>query len=99
MFIAPSNPQELKERILQRENTAEEEIKKRLETAKEEYELLSEYLEKPGHIDYLVLNNNFEECFNSLCSIVKAERCRIPRQDKEALKDIFNPKKIKDILN
>lgn len=79
VFIVPPSLQELKNRILGRnDNTQDIEI--RLETAKKEMQELD-------HYDYALLNDNLDEAVEKMAGIVAAEQCRVCRQD-ESLKNL-----------
>lgn len=79
VFIVPPSLQELKNRILGRnDNTQDIEI--RLETAKKEMQELD-------HYGYALLNDNLDEAVEKMAGIVAAEQCRVCRQD-ESLKNL-----------
>lgn len=78
VFIVPPSLQELKKRILGRnDNTQDIEI--RLETAKKEMQELERY-------DYALLNDNLDEAVQKMAGIINAEQCRVNRQDLEKIK-------------
>lgn len=75
VFIVPPSLKELKKRILGRnDNTQDIEI--RLETAKKEMKELVNY-------DYALLNDHLPEAISAMAGIVRAEQCRVGRQDKK----------------
>lgn len=78
VFIVPPSLQELKKRILGRnDNTQDIEI--RLETAKKEMQELERY-------DYALLNDDLNEAVQKMAGIVHAEQCRVNRQDLKKIK-------------
>ncbi len=67
VFILPPSIKELKNRLLKRGTEPMEMILKRLARAKEEMTYIKEY-------DYIVENDNLEECIEIIDAIVKAEQ-------------------------
>jgi guanylate kinase len=81
VFIAPPSADILIERIKTRSNTTAEDIKTRLKTAADEYR---KFLESQKSFDYFIINDKAEDTFNSLSSVLMAERLRLNRfSDKE----------------
>ena len=72
IFILPPSSGELESRIRERGTDDSEEIRKRLEKAREEIGQAAAY-------DYLVVNNNLDTAVEELSSIIRAERCRRSR--------------------
>jgi len=70
VFLAPSSMDVLEARLRKRNTEDENEMARRLETAREEMKALPEF-------DYLVLNDAFEDAVDELRAIILAERCRI----------------------
>ena len=69
IMLTPPNKEELERRLVSRNTESNEEIQKRLETAKTEIEYLPKY-------DYSVINETgkSDECADLIYSIIKAER-------------------------
>jgi guanylate kinase len=85
VFILPPSLAVLRERIIGRSKVSDEELARRLKTAEREVQIL---LEQHGNVtgaDYLVLNDNIEETFNKVSSILIAEGLRSRRIAKEEL--------------
>ncbi|MCB8814013.1 guanylate kinase [Desulfosporosinus shakirovi] len=72
-FIVPPSMDVLSERIHKRGTESEEVIQKRLATAIEELEYVSEY-------DYVVINDEVPAAVDKLKSILVAEKCRVKRK-------------------
>ncbi|AET70152.1 guanylate kinase [Desulfosporosinus orientis DSM 765] len=72
-FIVPPSMDVLSERIHKRGTETEEVIQKRLATAIEELEYVSEY-------DYVVVNDEVPVAVDKLKSILIAEKCRVKRK-------------------
>jgi guanylate kinase len=81
IFILPSSPAELKNRLEKRGKDTSEVIAHRLETAKTEIQHLDQY-------DYLIFNQQLETAAHELKSIVVAERCRL--EYRQSLVDSWN---------
>lgn len=69
IFISPPSFEELGARITKRGTDSEEEIKKRLSSAKEELQAASEY-------DYVVVNDHQERAVEEILEIIKKEKAR-----------------------
>lgn len=67
VFIVPPSVQELKDRLVTRGTESMEVIKKRLKRAEEETAYIKDY-------DYIVVNDELEECVETVHSIVVAEQ-------------------------
>ena len=78
VFILPPSHEELRRRITSRGALPEEEIQRRLSTAKTEVDSLDvpEYREA---VDYIIHNKEFNLAFLTLSSIVRSERQRLSR--------------------
>ena len=72
-FIVPPSLDVLSERIHKRGTESEEVIQKRLATAIQELEYVSEY-------DYVVINDEVPVAVDKLKSILVAEKCRVKRK-------------------
>jgi guanylate kinase len=69
IFVLPPSPAVLEERLRQRsqDHLSEEELRRRLAVARREVERMADY-------DYVVVNDDLEDCVDRLRSIVVAER-------------------------
>ena len=70
LFMAPPSAEELRRRLVGRGTEDSETINKRLKRASEEIEYIDSY-------DYLVINNELEECIANIHSIIQNEKKRI----------------------
>lgn len=68
IFITAPSAQAIKERLIGRGTESEEVIHKRLERAKEESMDMTKY-------DYIVINDDLEECVDRIHAIVQAKEC------------------------
>jgi guanylate kinase len=75
IFISPPSLEELKERLVKRKTESMEAIQKRLSWAKAEIEKMAEY-------DYHIVNDNLNQAYAVLRSIVIAEEHRIREEKK-----------------
>lgn len=73
IFILPPSMAELKSRLIRRAEDSEEVISKRLKNAVDEITHWADY-------DYVVINENLEEAFHQVKSILIAERLRRDRR-------------------
>ena len=69
VFIIPPSMQVLSERLRGRGTETDESFYKRIETARDELKRASEY-------DYVVINDDLEQCVADVCAILKAEQSR-----------------------
>lgn len=72
IFVTPPTVEELKKRLEGRGTESAEVIDSRLKRAAEEAESMEEY-------DYILVNDELEECVNELHQIILSERCRTQR--------------------
>lgn len=73
VFVAPPENEELKRRIMKRDEgnaAALAALDKRIRRAKEEYEFIKDY-------DYIIVNDDVEECTMRLNEIIKAEGMKV----------------------
>ena len=70
IFLSPPSLEELKERLLKRKTESMEVIENRLSWAKEEMEMVK-------HYDYHIVNDNLNQAYTILRSIVIAEEHRV----------------------
>ncbi|MBO8162325.1 MAG: guanylate kinase [Brevibacillus sp.] len=73
LFLAPPDLTELRNRIVGRGTETEESVRKRLEVAKAEIELMNQY-------DYVVVNDEIELACKRIEAIITAEHLRKERQ-------------------
>ncbi|MDH4188857.1 MAG: guanylate kinase [Betaproteobacteria bacterium] len=73
VFILPPSLNELERRLRARGQDAEEVIRRRLESARDELPHAAEF-------DYVIINNDFDDAKRDLKAIVRAERLRATRQ-------------------
>lgn len=85
VFVLPPSFDVLERRLRGRCKDAEDAIRRRLVTARDEVAAFSEY-------DYVVVNDEFEACVERLRGIVAAERARLPvvRHTAERIVATFN---------
>jgi guanylate kinase len=92
LFLIPPSIDELKQRIINRGCSTAEEIERRLATSKAEFQMLldpSNTGQASGfQVDYCVLNDDLEEAYKAVMSIVAAERAKLRRLDSSVLKNI-----------
>jgi guanylate kinase len=69
IFIMPPSMHILEERLRNRKSDEENEIRKRMQRAREEMRDYTLY-------DYVIVNRDFEQALGELGSIITAERCR-----------------------
>ena len=80
-FILPPNIEVLKKRLLSRHGGEEKLITERMKKFNEELSHWNEY-------NYVVVNDDLEECYNKILSIILSE--------KKGIKDVQNLNEIKD---
>ena len=84
IFIIPPSFDELKKRLTLRGLDLDEDIKKRLENAKEE-------LKQAEFFDYIILNDNFDKAVEEISSIIFSENYEYNSQDNlNILKDLLD---------
>lgn len=74
IFILPPSMKALEERLFNRMSDSQEVIERRMRKAREEIKEYKSY-------DYVIVNDLFEEAFDSFSSVIKAERTRISKVD------------------
>ena len=79
IFLLPPSMQVLEDRLMQRKTESEAQIRSRIDKAHHEISLLK-------HYDYVILNEDVGESIKLLKSIVRAERCRTPRNQESLAK-------------
>ena len=80
-FILPPNRKILKERLLNRHERQEEIVEKRMDKFSEEVSHWNEY-------NYVVVNDDLDECYNKILSIINSEKKGLSQ--KQDLSDIRN---------
>lgn len=83
IFIVPPSLKELEMRLRNRATESDDVIDKRLNIAKEEIKSAYEY-------NYIVVNDNVEQCADDICNIIVSEKMRTNRKIniiEEVLKD------------
>lgn len=73
VFIAPPSLEELERRLKNRDTESPEEIRERLDVARQELEAADQY-------DYVVINDEIDSAVKKVRSIRTAEKCRLNRQ-------------------
>jgi guanylate kinase len=68
LFIAPPSMEDLEQRLRGRGTENEEQMKLRLSNAASELE----YGQTPGNFDRILVNNDLQQCFEELVSLLKA---------------------------
>jgi len=95
VFIAPPSGEELQRRILGRGDVSKDDLVRRLETAKREYQTLLKAYQGSAQsasntaVDYLVVNQELAETQATLVSILRAERQRLRRLEGAELKSLL----------
>lgn len=75
IFLSPPSLEELKKRIVNRGTETKEVILQRLEEAKKEIKMMTQY-------DYVVVNDNVDQAVEKVKSIVISEHCKRERMEK-----------------
>mgnify|MGYP001449022789 CR=1 FL=1 len=70
IFVLPPTFKDLEKRIRHRGTETNEQIKRRLETARRELKILDKY-------DYVVVNDDFERCLKDLEIIIEANKFKV----------------------
>ena len=87
-FILPPSTEELVQRVSQRSVLEQSELDRRLETAKQEYQLLLDLAGDPSKVDYIIINDLLEDTCRIARSIVDAERRRLHRLHYDDLRKV-----------
>lgn len=83
VFITSKYKNELKKRLLKRNSDTMQQLEKRLENASDEMREIFKY-------DYLIINENLEQSYEALRSILLAEKFKTKRQNLEQIQTIWN---------
>ncbi len=67
IFITTKNKEELKKRLLKRNQDSDKEVEKRLKSFEEDIDHWNDY-------DYIVINNNLENCFKQIENIILSHK-------------------------
>jgi guanylate kinase len=86
VFMLPPSFADLNMRLQSRGTTDPAELKRRLTTARSEYEALLEVHGAQGTVDYVVVNGDLETTYAQVRAIVVAERLRYLRTEKDSVK-------------
>ena len=70
IFVTPPSAEELKRRLTERGTESEEVIESRLNRAYEEASYMKQY-------DYLLINDDLQECVENMYQMIAKERCKI----------------------
>jgi guanylate kinase len=89
-FILPPTVDELIRRVSTRSAMSQEELDKRMATAREEYDTFFRLIEEQKDlVDYLLVNDDFAQAKKAVEAIVECERLRTRRMNSEYLKQKF----------
>lgn len=83
IFIMPPSIDILEERLRNRKSDKENEIRKRMQRAREEMRDYTLY-------DYVIVNRDFEQALNEIGSIITAERCRTRLVDPDLTRGLLS---------
>ncbi|MBP5180383.1 MAG: guanylate kinase [Clostridiales bacterium] len=72
IFLIPPSYEELEKRLRGRGTESDEDVKARLEVARDE-------IDRSGGFDYVVVNDDLDEAAAKIEAIIKAEKCRLVR--------------------
>ena len=67
IFLITENKNELKKRLIKRDQNTEEEIKKRFDSFKNDVKHWTDY-------DYIIINKNLDNCFKQIENIIKSSK-------------------------
>lgn len=84
IFIMPPSMKILKERLVSRKTETKEQVIERFKTAYKEINEVSKY-------NYVIVNDNLEEAYKKIDSIITCEKCRVDRIEEM---DVGNPEEI-----
>jgi guanylate kinase len=86
LFIVPPSFDALRARLHKRGTSDTDELKRRFDTARQEYDQLMRLHAEPDKVDYLVVNRDLDATYDQVRSIVVAERARYHRMDINSVK-------------
>lgn len=93
IFVTPPSAEELRARLVGRGTESMEVIESRLSRANEEAVVMPDY-------DYLLVNDDLEQCVEAMHGIIQAERCKMRRNEtfqrkiKEELKEFLKGEEV-----
>lgn len=93
IFVTPPSAKELRARLVGRGTESMEVIESRLNRANEEAVVMPDY-------DYLLVNDDLEQCVEDMHEIIQAERCKMKRNEefqtkiKEELKEFLKGEEV-----
>ena len=93
IFVTPPSAEELRARLVGRGTESMEVIESRLSRANEEAVVMPDY-------DYLLVNDDLEQCVEAMHGIIQAERCNMRRNEtfqrkiKEELKEFLKGEEV-----
>ncbi|WP_417030108.1 guanylate kinase [Blautia hydrogenotrophica] len=93
IFVTPPSAEELRARLVGRGTESMEVIESRLSRANEEAVVMPDY-------DYLLVNDDLEQCVEAMHGIIQAERCKMRRNEtfqrniKEELKELLKGEEV-----
>lgn len=87
ILILPPSIDVISERVLERSEVTDEELSRRLDTARMEYRMVLELAQKGEGVDYLVVNDDFATAYWTVQGIVYAERACFRRYSIEYIKE------------
>ena len=93
IFVTPPSAEELRARLVGRGRESMEVIESRLSRANEEAVVMPDY-------DYLLVNDDLEQCVEAMHGIIQAERCKMRRNEtfqrkiKEELKEFLKGEEV-----
>lgn len=93
IFVTPPSAKELRARLVGRGTESMEVIESRLNRANEEVVVMPDY-------DYLLVNDDLEQCVEDMHGIIQAERCKMKRNEefqtkiKEELKEFLKGEEV-----
>jgi guanylate kinase len=85
IIVVPPRPEDLRFRLLNRGTEGESQVQRRLETARQEYEM---FLSHGHEIDYLIVNDDLSKAIFHLKSVIVSERLRYDRLSRRCLETI-----------
>ena len=88
VLILPPSIDIITERVLGRSDVSDEELSRRLHTARMEYRMVLDLAQKGEGIDYMVINDDFSTAYWTIQGIIYAERARFRRFSLRHIKDL-----------
>lgn len=88
ILIVPPSIEVITDRVLERGEVSEEELTRRLHTARMEYRMVLDLAQRGEGLDYLVVNDDFSTAYWTVQGIVYAERARFNRYSFKYIQEI-----------